>query len=170
MNFVLRYKYSKSIKPLTDSPQTGQKGTYIMKIRIKKEDRQWMTLNEAAEARKFMEDLKEEDAAELIMIAAHTWEVKNYDIIRGSCGCRGLGEEVLKVEAGFARNDRLDYNGQHISKSEKKLDVWIEGTVAMQWGFLEISAYLSDIWAVGDEDTRNSLVNHSYARAFIQTS
>ena len=136
-----------------------------MKIRIKKEDRQWMTLNEAEAARRIAEDLKEEDAADLIMRAARVWTELNYSSTKGKV--RDLTEEVLKTEAKFARNERLSASLMYFDESAKSLDVWIEGLVATQWGFLEIHSYLSDIWAIGDEDSRRCLVNHSYARPFF---
>lgn len=70
--------------------------------------------------------------------------------------------EVLKASAITAKNCRAwNLYGEETGD----MDVWIEATAKTSMGFVEIGAYLSDIWQTGSTPYRNHMYIQYYKRA-----
>lgn len=71
---------------------------------------------------------------------------------------------IIEAKAETARNCRA-WNLYGTGES-KDMDVWISGIAKTADGFLEIGAYLSDIWQTGAVDYRH----HMYATYYTEKS
>jgi len=128
-----------------------------MKVKIEKESRKWITLEEVSIAREIITAMKEdestiEDYAEMAINAAYDGKVWNI--------------EVFKASAKIARNARAwnAYNDH-----SEKLDIWIEATAYIScyngYEFIMIGAYLSDIWQTS-YDNYQEMASYMYIRRF----
>jgi len=125
-----------------------------MKVIITKESRRYITLEEAAIARKIISDCREDgmspaDYAKIAIDAVgsndYNWCVKVYE-----------------ASAEICKNCRVwDAYGD----DTRDLDVWIEATAKTSNGFIEIGAALSDIWSI-TSDNGAEIANHMYVRQF----
>lgn len=140
-----------------------------MKIRITKEAKKWLTLAQAPIARKMVQDGKDPDVyggftnEELVMSAANAF--LSYHADHGAAKKCGLTKRVLEATAEICNNQRLD---DYYLDGSGIMDVWVEGIVKCYTGYLEIGAYLSDIFALGPDEARETLVNHCNAYVFAE--
>ena len=122
-----------------------------MKIKITKEAKQWMTLAEAPEARKIIEDYKEykpEDAKWFAEAAARVASDSN-----GTW-------EILKMDFEIAGNSRA--NGYYSGR----LDIWMECYAFNSYeGFYAIGAYVSDLEQL-DANNREEIKSHMWIRTY----
>ena len=125
-----------------------------MKVRLEKEDKKYITLEEAPVVRDIIAYTKEdtttvEEYAEMAIRAAYNG--KAYDI------------EVMKVSARIAKNARAwnAYNDH-----SETIDVWVDATAYVNDSeFIIIGAYLSDIWQITGRDDQE-VVSYMYVRKF----
>ena len=71
-------------------------------------------------------------------------------------------EKILEATATICRNCRI-WN-QYTDES-RDLDVWIEATAKTTEGFMEIGAYLTDIWQSGAKPYKNQMYIVKYTRS-----
>lgn len=121
-----------------------------MKIKFPKEVKQWMTLAEAPEAKKIIEDYKnyEEDPKWFAETAAC--------IASGNNG----PWEILKLDFEIAGNSRA--NGYYSGR----LDIWMECyAFNSYYGFFAIGAYVSDIEQL-DSNNREEIKSNMWIREY----
>ena len=112
-----------------------------MKVSFEKDYRRLYTLEDVDAARVVMEYEKEDEET-----AAGWAEMAAREAVRGSR--YGFVEGIITAKAETAKNCRIwDAYGD----GSKDMDIWITATVKVFRGFLEIGAYLSDIWQTGAE-------------------
>lgn len=112
-----------------------------MKVSFEKDYRRLYTLEDIDAARVVMEYEKEDEET-----AAGWAEMAAREAVRGCCG--RYVEEIITAKAETAKNCRI---WDEYGDGSKDMDVWITATVKIDRGFLEIGAYLSDIWQTGAE-------------------
>lgn len=125
-----------------------------MKVRLDKEEKKYITLDEAPLVREIITDMKEDESTPAdyagYAIAA-AYDNRTYSI------------EVLKASAKIAKNARA---WNVLNAHSKTLDVWIEATAYVNGDeFIMIGAYLSDIWQIS-VDNQQELASHMYIRRF----
>lgn len=69
---------------------------------------------------------------------------------------------VIQAEAHTARNCRA---GQLYGEETGDMDVWVEATAKTANGFIEVGAYLSDIWQTGATPYKQHMYIQYYKRA-----
>lgn len=108
-----------------------------MKVRLDKEDKKYITLDEAPIVREIIADMKEDENT------ASDWA--KY-AIAAPYNHREYSVEILKASAKIAKNNRACNS---LNKHSGDLDVWIEATAYVScadgYEFIMIGAYLSDI-------------------------
>ncbi len=110
-----------------------------MKVNLEKDYRRLYSL-EDLDAVKVIQEYEKEDEYKVSDWA----EMAAREAVRGCCG--RYVEQVLTAKAETAKNCRVwDAYGD----GSNDMDVWITATVKIDRGFLEIGAYLSDIWGTG---------------------
>lgn len=67
---------------------------------------------------------------------------------------------ILKADATTARNGRA---WNQYGEGTGDMDIWIDAVVRTGEGFLEVGAYLSDIWLTGATDYRQHMYIKRYA-------
>ena len=122
-----------------------------MKIRITNEAKQWMTLAEAPEAKKIIEQYKEYDKESTMWYAEAAARVASGE---------NAGWEILKQVFEIAGNSRA--NGYYSGR----LDIWMECYVFNSYeGFYAIGAYVSDLEQLAS-DNREEIKSHMWIRAY----
>lgn len=119
-----------------------------MKVSITKQSKKVITLAEAPIARRIIEEMKDDEmsVSEYAEIAARV--------------AGGNGEyEILRASAEIAKNARaFNLYGEDTGN----LDIWLNFYAFNSYkGFFEIGAYLSDIWAIGADNTEE-IKSHMY--------
>ena len=111
-----------------------------MKVRMEDGYRAFYTLEDVDRAKKVIAFEKENDEETVKGWAEYAVNeaVKN----KNSDYC----VEILKAEARTARNYRA---WNLYGDDTDNMDVWIEATAKTSYGFVEVGAYLSDIWQTG---------------------
>lgn len=125
-----------------------------MKATLLKEDKKFITLEEAPIVREIIADMKED-----------TSTVEEYAkmAIRVAYNGNAYGIEVLKASAKIAKNARAwnAYNDH-----SETIDIWIDATAYVNGNeFIMLGAYLSDIWQITGS-TDQEAVSHMYIRKF----
>ena len=127
-----------------------------MKISFPKGYKTWMTLEDVDRTKEVAAGEKEDvftpkDYAEMAANMALKHESDYF-------------EKVLEAKAEFARNARIwnDY-----TDNSGNMDIWISATVKTAKGFMEIGAYVTDIWQRlgSDYDYRDQMYIVKYRRA-----
>ena len=112
-----------------------------MKVKMDKDYKTYYTIEEAEQAKRVIKAEKDDDET------AAGWAeyaVKEY-LKNGFGHC----ERILEATATIKKNARVwDAYGDNTGC----IDVWIEATAKITNGYLEIGAYLSDIWQTGAND------------------
>lgn len=121
-----------------------------MKVTITTESKKILTIDELPVAKEIVKAMKEDDmsVAEYAAIAVRAF----------GDGC----EKVYEANAEIAKNARI-WNAY--SDDSQKLDIWITATAKTWNGFIEIGAYLTDIWNISGE---NHQTEHMYADKFVR--
>lgn len=126
-----------------------------MKIRMTKDSKKVVTLDELAAARKIIEmekdSISNNEAAKLAgdMLA-------NY--FRDGCVI-----EVFKAEAEIAKNNRV---WNLYNDDSGNLDVWVRATVQTFDSFYIFGVYLSDINSITGNETDKEIVKYMHFRRF----
>ena len=128
-----------------------------MNVRLLKEDKKYITLDQAPIVREIIADMKEDEntAADWAKYAiAAPYNHREYSV------------EVLKASAKIAKNNRA-WNA--LNEHSGDLDVWINATAYINcadgYEFIIIGVYLSDIWQITYENAPE-IASHMYIRKF----
>lgn len=125
-----------------------------MKVRLTQEAKKYITVAEMPAVRNIISDMKEdtstvEDYAEMAISAAY--DGRAYNIV------------IYKATAEIAKNQRV-YNAY--GENSGSLDIWITAVAYVNCDeFIEIGAYLSDIWQITC-DNKKEIAAHMYVRRF----
>ena len=124
-----------------------------MKVTLTKEYKKYFTLEDLENAKEIIRDMKDDEstAAEYAKYAIdHYLDPKNDYCV-----------EVLKASA-----EVLNYYRAHdvFNDHSNNLDIMITATAKTRHGYIEIMAYISDIWQTGEIDYRNNI----YAEYFTK--
>lgn len=125
-----------------------------MKVALPKDYRKTFTLEELDTARKIIRDMKDDDftATQYAEVAVSHWLWKRDDV----------EDEVIRASAEIAKNCRVwDAYGE----GTECMDVWVESLTKTHYGYLELGAYLTDIWNIGGDV---DYTEHMYTRYFTE--
>lgn len=109
-----------------------------MKVKIRKDDRRFLQEHIAEH---MVDVMAQEDASKPAEVA----EMAIREILKGT-GDLVSRKPILKAEARVALNCRIQ---DLYFEGSEDYDVWVEATARTAYGFIEIGAYLSDIWQIG---------------------
>lgn len=128
-----------------------------MKVRMPKNWTQWMTTDEVEAAGKLIKDELENDTETTKGWAFYAIN----EALRGSKDSFGDQKAILACSAEIAGNARVfdayfDGSG--------RLDVWITATAKTTLGFIEVGAYLTDIWQTGATPYKEHMYIQYYKR------
>ena len=126
-----------------------------MKIKLEKEYKRYITLEEAPLVQKFITNMKEDDFP-VLEAAKMAVEV--------ACGFGSSCEKIYETKATFSKNQRLC---NHYGEDTRDFDVWIETTAQATNGFYIVGAYLSDIHSITG-DNRDEIASHMFIRKFTE--
>ena len=131
-----------------------------MKVKFTKQAKTYITVAEAAEARKIIESFKNDDesATDYLRSAGN---LANKMINNSPFGI----DRVLEADAEISRNNRA-WDNYH--EGSGKLDVWVQGLVKADLDtYMEIGAYLSDIWNItGNNEMDADIIEHMYIEVY----
>lgn len=122
-----------------------------MKVTMSKDSKRVITLEEAPIANAIINNLKEDEST--------AFDYAKYAI---DAICKGSIVEVFKASAVIAKNCRAN---DSIIEGSQDIDVWIEATAQTSDEFCIIGAYLSDIWSLSGDNTKE-IASHMYSRIF----
>ena len=109
-----------------------------MKVKLENEYKSRYTLEDLEIAKQVIAAEKEDEM--------NIKEWAEYAVNEARRGSFDFCEEVLKAEARTAKNCRA---WNLYGEGTNDMDVWIEATAKTSNGFVEVGAYLSDIWQTG---------------------
>ena len=128
-----------------------------MKVSIKKESLDILTVNEYEHAKQIVRDMRDDemplnDYAEYAANAIlHSGNIGNHDCL----------QSILRASACITRDSATDYN--RFGEGCGYLNVWIEAIAETYDGFLKFGCLLSDIWNLdGSAEMKDALCNHAY--------
>ena len=121
-----------------------------MKVNFTDDSKRVITIADVPTAKEIINSLKEEDIKELARTASN---------IAGGCDTY----EILKAEAEIAKNSRI-YN--YYNDNSNTLDVWLEIYAYSEYkGFYNIGVYLSDLWSLDGENSKE-IKRHMFLRVY----
>ena len=123
-----------------------------MKINFGKDYKRIFTL-EDLDACKIVKAFAKEDETNIKEWAEYAVN----EAVKGSDYC----VKVLEASAEYARNRRAFHA---YGDGSGKMDVWISATAKTSRGFIEVGAYLSDIWQTG----ATAYKEHMYIQEYIR--
>lgn len=124
-----------------------------MKVTLLKEDKKFITLDEAPIVRRLIASMKEDESTpeEYITYA-----------INAACDCPS-GIDIMKASAKIYKNNRV-WNAY--SDNSGNIDIWIKATAYINGDeFVIIGAYLSDIWQISGDNAKE-IASRMYIRRF----
>lgn len=124
-----------------------------MKVTLEKDYRKFYTLEDLDHAKAVIAYEKEEDDE-----TAKGWAV--YAVNEALEGTNDRCVEVVKADARTAKNCRL-WNGYGDTGN---MDIWIEALAKTDDGYIEIGAYLSDIFQTGAMEYKR----HMWIQRFVK--
>lgn len=132
-----------------------------MKVKFTKQAKNYITVAEAAEARKIIESLKNDDDESATDYLRSAGNLANKMINNSPFGI----DRVLEADAEISRNNRA-WDNYH--EGSGKLDVWVQGLVKADLDtYMEIGAYLSDIWNItGNNEMDVDIIEHMYIEVY----
>ena len=130
-----------------------------MKVTLQKDYRQFYTLEDLDRAKMVIASEKEDESTIASWAVYAVNEVLNY--LNNGMGGYAYADEkdILKATARTAKNCRA---WNEYGEGSQNMDVWIEATAQTYNCFIEIGAYLSDIWQTG----ATPYADHVYYRVF----
>lgn len=125
----------------------------MMKVKLEPDYRRFYSLEDIDHAKAVMAYEKEDEST------AADWA--GYAVREALKDTGDYDREVLQVTARTAKNCRAwDAYGEGTGD----MDIWIEALARTANGFIEIGAYLSDIWQTGGTDYRPHMYIQRYGR------
>lgn len=122
-----------------------------MKVKLESKYKDLYTISEYEEAKRVIKVLAEDDSNVM------EWaEYAAREAVRDTDDCIN---EVLMADAHTAKNARAWHA---IADETGHMDVWVHGLARTFDGFVEFSAYLTDIWQTGAVEYKE----HMYIRYF----
>lgn len=124
-----------------------------MKVKLAKEYRRYYTLDDLARAKTVISQMKDDE-----------WSPKEYAemaVREALAKTEDFLIEVIKADAHTARNARA-WNAY--SNDSEDMDVLINATAETYYGFIVITAYLTDIWQTGAKSYRGHMYVRYYTR------
>ena len=129
-----------------------------MKINFPKDYKRFFTL-EDLDACKVVKAMQKDDETPVKDWAEYA---VNEGLWNGDGVCGGdYCVKVLEVSAEYARNNRI-YNAY--GDGSGNMDIWITAAARTTNGFIEIGAYLSDIWQTGATPYKEHMFVQVYTR------
>lgn len=124
-----------------------------MKVKLKKEYKEYITIAEMQTVRKIISEMKEDE-----------FEDEDYAKIAIEAAYNGIAStEILKCSASIAKNSRI-WNAYN--EESKNIDIYIEAIAFInKEEFIIIGAYLTDIWQIGSNNI-SIIKSHMYIRKF----
>ena len=126
-----------------------------MKVKLQNEWKSLYTIEDLKRAKAIIKSEKEDDnetAAEWAEYAVNEALKDKSDYLL----------RIIEAKAETARNCRV-WNAY--SDESANMDIWIEATAKTTKGYIEIGAYLSDIWQSGAVEYRQHMYIQCYTRA-----
>ena len=132
-----------------------------MKVTLEKGYKDVYTVSDVERARRVIEAEREDEET-----PAGWLEYAAREALRNSMYDSGYVERVIEATARTARNSRA-WNAY--GEGTENMDVWVGGIAKVRTGkgddaYIEVGAYLSDIWLTGSVDYRE----HIYSRLYIE--
>ena len=132
-----------------------------MKVTIKKESLDILTVNEHERAKQIVRDMRDDEmsakdyagyAASAILCCGRYGK---YDFVR----------EILKADASICRDSATDWD--RFGEGCGYLNVWIDAIAETADGFLKFGCLLTDVWNLDSSDEmRNALADHAYIQYY----
>lgn len=129
-----------------------------MKVKLEENYKNYYTISDLERAKAVIKWEKENDEESII-----TWA--EYAVNEALKGTDEFCRKVICAEARTAKNCRV-WNA-YSDKSET-MDVWITATAKTVHGFIEVGAYLSDIWQTGSEKYKHKMNIQYYAKCSMK--
>ena len=130
-----------------------------MKVTIKKEYLDILTVNEYEHAKQIIRDMKEDE----MPLTDYAEMAANAIIGSGRYGKHDVLREILKASASITRDIATECG--RFGDECGYLNVWIEATAETYDGFVKFGCLLSDIWDLdGSMETKTALCNHAFIR------
>lgn len=129
-----------------------------MKVRMDRNYRKRYTLEQVDQAKAVIQYEKENDD----FTVAQWAEMAVHEALKGTSVNAQDWQEgwILRAEAATARNGRV---WNQYGEGTGDMDVWIDAVARTGEGFVEVGAYLSDIWQTGGTDYRPHMYIKRYA-------
>ena len=128
-----------------------------MKVTLRKDYKDTFTITDLENAKKVIKQLREDEtsAKEYLAFAVN-------EALKGSNDCLG---RVLEADAETYLNGRI-FNAYF--EGSGRMDVWVEGIAQTLDGYIEVGAYLTDIWTTGaDSDYSSRMFIRYFAKATL---
>lgn len=132
-----------------------------MKVSLEKDYRRLYTLEDLDAAKAVIAYEKEYDEESVNGWAEYAVNEALHG--EGSDYCVDCCEKVFEATARTARNSRIAWDTY--GEGSGYMDVWVEATAKTSRGFIEVGAYLSDIWKTGAERYKQHMYVAEYKRA-----
>ena len=134
-----------------------------MKVTLQKDYRSWYTLEDLDRAKMVIASEKEDESTIASWAVYAVNEAVNDRERKGRKTYSYCHEEnIFRATARTAKNSRA---WNQYGEGTGNMDVWIEAYAFLGDCFVEIGAYLSDIWQSGAED----YAQHMYIRFFEES-
>lgn len=135
-----------------------------MKVTLQKDYRKFYTFEDMDRAKAVIASEKEDDSTVASWAVYAVNEVLGHLNERKNTGYAYADEtDIIRATATTAKNCRAR---NEYGEGTENMDVWIEAVAFTHNCFIEIGAYLSDIWGTGVTD----YAHHVYYRVFAETN
>lgn len=125
-----------------------------MKVTLEKRYKDYYTISDLERAKAIIKQEREDDGE-----TAKGWA--EYAVREALKGTDDYLDRVIEADARTAKNCRA-WNAY--GDDSMDMDVYISATAKTSRGFIEVSAYLSDIWETGVKDYRQYMYVNYYKR------
>lgn len=124
-----------------------------MIVRMTADSRRVISLDESEIARRIIEMAREDDLRSYAVSAVNCTGV-NFN------GCT----KIYEANAEIARNGRV---WDAFFEGSRDIDIWINVVARTDYGFVELGAYLTDIWQITGSNSEE-IRSHFYMRRFTE--
>ena len=129
-----------------------------MKVTMEKNYKDFYTVNDVARAKEVIRSAKEDTTtAKEYLLSASRMIMQNFS----DCPI-----EALTASASTAKNGRIN---NFYGDDTGWMDVWIEGIVKTCDGFIEVGAYLTDIYNISSITDSADFARHTYFQYYGKT-
>ena len=129
-----------------------------MKVTLEKDYKRFYTIDDLSRAKaviKYEKDNDEDTPAGWLAYAVNEFYKDRFDL--------GL-ERIIEAKAETAKNNRAWNLYGNADDETENMDVWISGLAKTYTGYIEIGAYLSDIWQTGATPYKEHIFAIEYSR------